>query len=146
MSDVPSRVLTEVEALTSEQPREAGSEGEFAMIDTIKGRIVSSEKPRIEGFVGHVSPEMVVGIHALLLLIAGLIGLARPIVATGVCALVTASLVAEGIGTMSAVRWLMRKAPSYNLVSHQKVKQPLERSCLWPQLIADDGGHRSLAA
>ena len=122
MSEEPSRLAAELEALINDQPREAGSEGEFAMIDTIKGRIATAEKPRIEGFVGHSSPEVVVGIHALLLLIVGLVGMVQPALAAGICALVTASLVAEGIGTMSAVRWVLRKSPSYNLVAKLPAK------------------------
>jgi uncharacterized membrane protein HdeD (DUF308 family) len=115
----------DLKALASEAPREAGSEGEFAMIDKLKGRMAKDHNGRIEGFVGHTSPELVVGIHASFLLLAGLLGLVQPALATAICALVTASLVAEGIGHTSAIRWAMRKSPSYNLVLSRPAEDPV---------------------
>lgn len=125
MVDRNSSLEEDLKALASEAPREAGSEGEFAMIDKLKGRMSKGEKTRIEGFVGHVSPELVVGIHASLLLLGGLLGLAQPALATAICALVTASLVADGIGHVSAIRWLVRKSPSYNLVLSRPATKPV---------------------
>jgi uncharacterized membrane protein HdeD (DUF308 family) len=123
LGDRKSSLLDDLKALASAAPREAGSEGEFAMIDKLKGRMGEEASSRIEGFVGHVSPEVIVGVHASLLLLAGLLGLAQPALATAICALVTASLVAEGIGHVSAIRWLVRKSPSYNLVISRTVEE-----------------------
>ena len=89
LNKLSSPLGEDLEALASDVPREAGSEGEFAMIDKLRGRISEEHKTRIEGFVGHTSPELVVGIHASLLLLAGLLGLVQPFLATGICALVT---------------------------------------------------------
>jgi hypothetical protein len=85
----------------------------------VKGRLPSPERARIEGFVAFTSPGFVIGAHALVLLFAGVLGLRAPLVGAGICALASASLVAEGLGLHSVVRRVLPKSPSYNLVWRQ---------------------------
>ena len=114
----------EMEQLSKLQFRHAGTEGERVALQRIYD-LVGRERGRVEGFVAHLSPEQVVVIHSGLLLVAGLLGIRWPSIATMLCAIITGSLVAEGNGRMSLIRWPMPKGPSYNLVVDEIPEEPL---------------------
>ncbi|MEZ4236451.1 MAG: hypothetical protein R3F59_09885 [Myxococcota bacterium] len=80
---------------------------------------------RIEGFVAYTSPGLILGGHALALLVIGVLGLWWPLPAAFACAAVTLSLVAEGSGWYSALRRVLPKSASYNLVWRSVVDEPL---------------------
>ncbi|MBA2321280.1 MAG: hypothetical protein H0V89_09005, partial [Deltaproteobacteria bacterium] len=105
--------------------RYAGSEGEREMLAQVKARLPTGVVSRSEGFVGFTSPALVIGLHAAALLGSGLLGLFAPVSATLLCALILASLWAEGMGRFSFVRWVLPKQASYNLVVRQPADRPL---------------------
>lgn len=109
-------IREDLESLSKVAHRYAGTEGEREMLNLVKGRIAAPERSRVEGFVAFTSPGFVIGAHALVLLLAGGLGLRAPLVAAAICALASASLVAEGFGWYSVARRLLPKSPSYNLV------------------------------
>ncbi|MBT3220398.1 MAG: hypothetical protein HN348_15030 [Proteobacteria bacterium] len=119
------RITEDLEKLSANDLRYAGSVGERAMLHNVKALLPTTVKPRIEGFVAHTSPELVLVVHSALLLLAGLLGFGLPELGTLLCAIVTASLVAEGTGHLSLIRWPMPKAASYNLVLGQAAENPL---------------------
>jgi len=105
--------------------RYAGSEGERAMLHQIKGRMPDGVRAHIEGFVAFTSPAFVVGVHSLALLAAGLLGFVHPLLAAVLCATITVSLVAEGTGRLSVMRWILPKSASYNLHHAFSAEKPL---------------------
>jgi hypothetical protein len=107
---------SDIEALSAVSGRFAGTEGELRMLDAVRKRLDDPARGEVEGFVAHTDPMLPLGIHAGLLLFCGVLGLWSAAVALLMALMVTLSLVAEGLGYTSAVRWLMLKAPSYNLV------------------------------
>lgn len=88
------------------------------MLHQVRSRLPEDLQGRIQGFVAYTSPAFVVGVHAAALLLSGLLGLFQPHLAAVSCALVATSLVAEGTGRWSLLRWLLPKSASYNLVVH----------------------------
>ncbi|MEM6925899.1 MAG: hypothetical protein AAF602_03135 [Myxococcota bacterium] len=110
------RIEEDLRALSGVAHRYAGTEGEREMLSRVRSRIPDEEKTRIEGFVAYTSPSMVIGLHALALLLVGMTGLFYPMFSAVACALVTLSLVLEGSGRFSVVRRLLLKSASYNLV------------------------------
>lgn len=119
------RVAGDLAALGGVPHRYAGTEGEREMLYQVRNRIDGGGEPgssaaphrtRIEGFVAYTSPGFVLGAHALALFTAGLVGLRWPLAAALWCAVVTASLVAEGSGRYSLLRRVLPKSASYNLV------------------------------
>lgn len=82
----------------------------------MKERLSDGAVARIEGFVAQPGPHLSLGLHALLLLVAAVVGIALPAVATPVTAVLTASLLGEGTGRFSLLRWVLPRVPSYNLV------------------------------
>jgi hypothetical protein len=112
-------IREDLDSLSQVGHRFAGTAGERGMLHLVKARLASPERARIEGFVAFTSPGFVIGAHALLLLVAGVLGLRAPLVAAVVCAFASASLVAEGLGLYSVVRRVLPKSPSYNLVWRQ---------------------------
>lgn len=109
----------DMEALSELTGRYAGTEGERAMLHAVRERLPESVDSRIEGFVSHVSPAFVYGLHLALLLVFGLLGLWFPKIASLLCAVVVLSLVGEGTGRFVLLRRALPKAASYNLVVHQ---------------------------
>ncbi len=71
---------------------------------------------RVEGFVGHPLPLLVLGLHGLFLSFGGIVGLVWPKTGLLICLLVSASLVGEGTGRLGLLRAWMPKLPSYNLL------------------------------
>jgi len=98
--------------------RYAGTEGERAMVHAVKSRLPPESRARVEGFVAYTSPAFVTGLHAAVLLAAGVLGFVQPLAATLICAAVTAHLVSESTGGFSVIRRVLPKDPSYNLVQH----------------------------
>src|SRR5688500_10737887 len=86
------------------------------MLHAVRGRLPADSRSRIEGFVAWTSPGLVIGAHALALLLAGLLGLTWPLLAALLCAVVTVSLAAEGSGRYSVLRRIRPKSAAYNLV------------------------------
>ena len=95
------------------------------MLHQVRSRLPEGARSRIEGFVAYTSPEWVTGAHALGLIFAGVMGLWWPLVAAPLCGLITASLVAESSGRFSALRRVLPKSASYNLVWRREAEQPL---------------------
>jgi len=128
MSRQPSelhRIREDLDVLAEIGHRYAGSEGERAMLHQVKGRMPADEKVQSEGFVAFTSPAFVVGVHALALLAAGLIGFYYALLAACLCAVITLSLVAESTGRQSLMRWVLPKSASYNLHSYHQAEAPL---------------------
>jgi len=118
-------IREDLEVLSEIGHRYAGSEGERAMLHQVKGRMPEGVKAKIEGFVAFTSPALVVGVHALALLAAGLLGFLYPLLAAVLCAAITLSLVAEGTGRLSLMRWILPKSASYNLHHGFEAERPL---------------------
>lgn len=116
--DELDRVREDLDALSGVPHRHAASEGERAMLHQVKSRLPEGVQGRIQGFVAYPSPAFVVGAHAAALLLSGLLGVLYPHVAAALCGIATVSLVAEGTGKWSLLRWLLPKSASYNLVVH----------------------------
>ncbi|MFT4621615.1 MAG: hypothetical protein ACI8PZ_000267 [Myxococcota bacterium] len=112
-------IHSDLETLRQVTHRHAGSEGERRMLHEVRERLPAGTASRIEGFVAFTSPHVIIGLHAAVLLLAGVAGFQWPLAALVVCALGTASLVAEGTGRFSALRWILPKEASYNLVVHR---------------------------
>lgn len=89
------------------------------MLHAVRERLPGGVVGRIEGFVAHTAPNLVLGLHDLALLVAGVIGFWFPQVGAIVGAITTLSLLAEGSGHMSLFRWLMPKAASYDFVARR---------------------------
>jgi hypothetical protein len=135
----PERIRADLEALAQVPHRYAGTEGEREMLHQVRNRLPESAQPatsggrgavngpasRIEGFVAYTSPGLVLGAHAMALLVAGLLGLRWPLLAALLCALATVSLGAEGSGMYSVLRRVLPKSASYNLVWRTLVDEPL---------------------
>lgn len=115
----------DLRALSGVAHRYAGTEGEREMLSRVRSRIPDEDKTRIEGFVAYTSPSMVIGLHALALLLVGMIGWFHPMSAALACALVTLSLLLEGSGRFSVVRRFLLKSASYNLVWRREVDNPV---------------------
>ena len=116
VTDAVDRIAADLEALARVSHRYAGTEGEREMLHAVRGRLPQGERSRIEGFVAYTSPGMVVGAHALGLLVSGVVGLWWPMFATVACTAITGSLVLEGMGRFSFLRRVLLKSASYNLV------------------------------
>ncbi|MEQ1506300.1 MAG: hypothetical protein ABMB14_28975 [Myxococcota bacterium] len=127
MNDTSDRIRTDLEALARVAHRYAGTEGEREMLHQVRSRLAedSAGRVRIEGFVAYTSPGLVLGAHALALFVAGLIGLSWPLPAALACALVTVSLVSEGLGQYSVLRRILPKSASYNLVWRRQTEGAL---------------------
>ncbi|MEZ4319835.1 MAG: hypothetical protein R3F61_20150 [Myxococcota bacterium] len=111
--------------LAAVEHRHAGSEGERHMLHAVKGRLPETIRGRIEGFVAWSSPVVVIGLHALGLLAAGVLGLRYPLIGAGLCGAFTLSLWAENTGSFSIFRRVAPKSPSYNLVVPMHAEKPL---------------------
>lgn len=125
LHQVREQLKQDLDALSRVGHRFAGSEGERAMLHEVRKRLPDGVGSRIEGFVAYTSPSFVLGVHALALLITGLVGLALPQVATVLCAGVTLHLAAELMGRFSLLRWVLPKSASYNLVVPIAAERPL---------------------
>lgn len=125
----PERIRADLEALAQVPHRYAGTEGEREMLHQVRNRLpvgaAATPNSRIEGFVAYTSPGLVLGAHAMALLVAGLLGLRWPLLAAVLCAVATVSLVAEGVGMYSVLRRILPKSASYNLVWRSLVEEPL---------------------
>ncbi|MEN0065893.1 MAG: hypothetical protein AAGA48_27380 [Myxococcota bacterium] len=119
------RIEDDLRALSGVAHRYAGTEGEREMLSRVRSRVPEEEKTRIEGFVAYTSPSMVTGLHALALLLIGMIGWTYPMFAAVACGLVTFSLVLEGSERFSVVRRFLLKSASYNLVWRREVENPV---------------------
>ena len=116
MSDVRERMSADFDALGQVRARYAGSEGEREMLHVVQQRLDPRCTPRTEGFVAHVSPAFSVGMHALLLVLGGVLGFWTPSLGALCTALVTVSLLGEGTGRFALLRWPFPSQASYNLV------------------------------
>lgn len=126
------RLRDDLAVLSDVPHRHAGSEGEREMLHRIRSRLPDGVEGRIQGFVAYPSPAFVVGVHAALLLFSGLLGLLRPHLAAVLCFGITMSLVAEGTGRWSLLRWVLPKSASYNLV----VRLPARTRALGSVVVA----------
>ena len=123
------RVAEDLRGLSALGHRTAGSEGEREMLHQVKNRLSTlengQEKGRVEGFVAFTSPALVVGAHAALLLLAGVLGWVQPMLGAVLCGVVTTSLIFEVTGKRSWIRWVLPKSASYNLVAQVRAQNPL---------------------
>lgn len=94
------------------------------MLDRVQQRLDPSWDARVQGFVGHATPDLVSGLHAGLFLLAGVVGFSSPLLATALCLVTMASLIGEGSGRFSLIRRLLPRAASYNLVVHRPDPSP----------------------
>jgi hypothetical protein len=111
-----------MDALAALSGRIAGQEGEREMLTRVRERLPpmpDGTTIRSEGFVAHTAPALSLGIHALVLLIAGVLGFFWPAPAAIVAGAVTLSYLAEGSGRVGPIRWWLPLSPSYNLVVRQ---------------------------
>jgi hypothetical protein len=106
--------------LSRVERRFAGSEGEREMLHATSRQLEQGITGRTEGFVAHVSPALVLGVHDLALLLVGVLGFWMPRLGLVLAAIVTLSLLFEGTGRMSLFRWLMPMRPSYNFVVRKR--------------------------
>ncbi len=83
----------------------------------MRARLPDGAASKIEGFVAHTTPALVLGLHLALLVVLGVIGFWQPQLAAMFSALVTVSLIGEGTGRFSLLRHLLPKSASYNLVA-----------------------------
>lgn len=109
----------------SVERRFAGSEGERAMLHSVRARLPGGTIGRIEPFVAHTAPALVAAMHDLVLLVGGVIGLWKPWIGLLLSGIVTLSLLAEGSGRVSLIRWGMPLQASYNFVVRRKAATPL---------------------
>lgn len=122
--DAISRISDDLQALSAIAHRFAGTEGEREMLHTVRSRLPEGEASRIEGFVAYTSPGLVIGVHALALVVAAVVGLWWPLFASVAGALLTTSLVLESTGRFSLLRRILPKSASYNLVWRRQVEHP----------------------
>lgn len=115
-TDAIDRVTQDLDALSGIAHRYAGTEGEREMLHAVRNRLPEGDASRIEGFVAYTSPGLVIGVHALSIVVVAVVGLWWPLFASVACVLLTGSLVLEGTGRFSMVRSLLLKSASYNLV------------------------------
>lgn len=151
--DTPSRLAEDLAALGAIPHAYACTEGERAVLDAVRARLVDPHAARVEGFVGHSLPLLVLGLHGLFGAVAGLVGWDRPLLGLVGTLLVAASLVGEGTGRLGLLRLWLPKSPSANLVvppAHVGelgtviVSAPLDQPRLRPSLRR--GLRRPLAA
>lgn len=135
MGDDPDDPLQhDFAALSALERRYAGSEQERQMLDRVRERLLTpaggasddSAPPeaggadampvRVEGFVAHTRPLVVLGLHGAFVLVAGLVGYVWPQIGALACLLATVSLVGEGTGQAGLLRLWLGRRPSYNLV------------------------------
>ncbi len=117
------RIAADMAALSTLSGRIAGESGERDMLTRVRDRLPplpDGVAPRSEGFVAHTAPALSLGLHAALLLLAGVIGAFWPAPAAIVAGAVTLSYLIEGAGRVGPIRWWLPLSPSYNLV----IKQP----------------------
>lgn len=127
-----ARLRDDLAFLSAVAHRHAGSEGEREMLHRVRSRLPEGVEGRIQGFVAYPSPAFVVGVHAASLLCSGLLGLLQPHLAAVLCFGITMSLVAEGTGRWSLLRWLLPKSASYNLI----VRLPAPRRALGTVVVS----------
>lgn len=125
MGDGPERTRDDLDALSRVAHRYAGTEGEREMLHQVRSRLPEGARSRIEGFVAWTSPGLVVGAHALALLVSGVLGLWHPLISALACGLFTLSLIGEGGGRYSLLRRVLPKSASYNLVWRHEGEAPL---------------------
>lgn len=111
-----AEIVGDLEALSAITERVAGSAGERAMIDVLRGRLPDAEAARVEGFVGHTAPWFVLAVHGVAALVSGAVGWWFPRLGAIGGLLTTASLVGEGTGRLALFRLWLPRSPSYNLV------------------------------
>ena len=114
------RLRSHIDVLSKIDARFAGSEGERKMLHAVQERLPDGAQAKIEGFVDHPGVAFSIGLHAALLVLAGVLGLLQPGVGAIVAGLITISLIGEGTGRFGLLRWLLSKTPSYNLVIRGK--------------------------
>ncbi len=119
------RIAADMNVLSKIPGRFAGSEGERAILHAVRERLPGGLAGRIEGFVAHVAPSLVLGLHDLCLVLAGILGFWKPHIALAFAAVTTLSLMAEGAGKTSLFRWMLPKWASYNLVVRRKAESAL---------------------
>jgi hypothetical protein len=86
-------------------------------LHAVKERLPPNLSGRIEGFVAPSWAHLSLGFHAGGLLLAGLLGLMWPAFAAAVSLFLAISLLGEGTGQFSLVRWAFPKTASYNLTA-----------------------------
>lgn len=114
--DAPSRLAEDLAALGAIPHAYACTEGERAVLEAVRSRLVDPTAARVEGFVGHGLPLIVLGLHGLFGAAAGLVGWDRPLLGLVGTLFVAASLVGEGTGRLGLLRLWLPKSPSANLV------------------------------
>ena len=70
-----SQLVLDMQALSRIEGRFAGSEGERQMLDAVRERLPDGVTGRVEGFVGHVNPVFVLGVHGVIIFVAGVVGI-----------------------------------------------------------------------
>lgn len=118
------RIARDMEALGELEGRYAGTEGERAALHAIRQRAPEGWLVRVEGFVGHIRPDQVIGVHVVLLILIGLFGVWWPGWASLGAVVVTLSLFGEATGRSAILRWLLGRSASYNLVARDARPEP----------------------
>jgi hypothetical protein len=109
-------IAADMQALARIEQRFAGTEGERRMLDAVRSRLPEGVKSRNEGFVGRPSPLLVWGVHGVVALVGGVLGIWYPRVGAAICLLTVGSLIGEGTGRFALSSWWLGAVPSYNLV------------------------------
>jgi hypothetical protein len=110
----------DIDALGAIDGRFAGTEGERQMLDAVRRRLPDGLRVYTEGFVSHTSPALFSAMHAVGLLVAGVIGFWYPGAGAVASVFLTLSLFGEATGRYSLLRWPVPRDASYNLVVRQQ--------------------------
>jgi hypothetical protein len=105
-----------LQALRAVEGRFATTEHERRMLEAVRARLPDDLVCRTEGFVGHGSPIVVLGVHGLIALAGGVLGYSYPSFGALICLVALLLLVGEGTGRLPVLRWWLPRSPSYNLV------------------------------
>ena len=120
--DTMNNLVVDMSVLGQLGDRFAGAEGERKFLHAVRERLPDGTFSRIEGFVGHVNPVKILGVHGVVILVCGVIGIWLPGVSSLVAIVTCASLIGEATGRVAMLRAPIPKSASYNLVVPDEVK------------------------
>jgi hypothetical protein len=118
------RIAADMEVFAQVGSRHAGAEGERTMLRAVAARLPEGAAHRDEPFVAHTSPAIVLALHDLALLLAGIVGWWSAPIGAVASTIATVSLLAEGTGRTSLFRWWMSRRASANLVVRVPCDKP----------------------
>ena len=115
-------VISDMRELSQITGRYPGSEGERRMLDAIRSRLPEGAHGEVEGFVAHTAVATNLSLHAILMLVFGLVAVWFPLWGGLLGAVVCISLIGEGLGRFSLLRFWMLRSASYNLIVSQRAE------------------------